>query len=325
MNRQFDIAEYGYFDSPRKTIYSPFHQELLVMGDYTVYRFSSLTLQKKPIQVADGNYFSDMDVNSDGHVLLLFRPKTIGASLARVILPNLFQIEYQLVVQPSLSSQWQFQKGVFAGLGKAVVAGELTPIPFEGEGFGMSSSSTSSQSIPQDSGSSSLSSSSSSIVSPNTIRLYVLDYKAKTSFYKEVRVNGAVVGLHYRKDINTVFGVTAGGTFFSLFMDFELDHRVEVDLLEELPVGAFATCSMISDQNVSQQAVAPQESVRVFVGSRPWSNDRWDSGEIASNKQSILYGGGDNLVPGQQYWVHISVKSRGQWSSPQIKPFIVPK
>ena len=68
-----------------------------------------------------------------------------------------------------------------------------------------------------------------------------------------------------------------------------------------------------------------QDKVRIFVGSRPGLNDRWDSGEIESTKTAALYGGGDNLVPGQKYWVSISIHLEGiGWSKPFQKEFIVP-
>jgi hypothetical protein len=39
-----------------------------------------------------------------------------------------------------------------------------------------------------------------------------------------------------------------------------------------------------------------------------------------------LYGGGDNLSPGQQYWVHVSVWTEEDgWASPQIQSFVIPK
>jgi hypothetical protein len=69
-----------------------------------------------------------------------------------------------------------------------------------------------------------------------------------------------------------------------------------------------------------------QTKARVFVGSRLWSNDRWDSGEINTNKTSIAYGGGDNLVAGQKYYVHVlSYNDAGGWSAPQIQEMVVPK
>ena len=68
-----------------------------------------------------------------------------------------------------------------------------------------------------------------------------------------------------------------------------------------------------------------QTKVRVFVGSRQWSNDRWDSGEMETSKTSILYGGGDNLEPGQKYWVNITTYHDGSgWSAPFEKEFVVP-
>ena len=71
--------------------------------------------------------------------------------------------------------------------------------------------------------------------------------------------------------------------------------------------------------------VPSQTAVRVFVGSAEGSSDRWDSGEVETTSQSMTYGGGDNLVPGEAYWLSVSVKDLvGGWSTPTSRQFVVP-
>jgi hypothetical protein len=71
-------------------------------------------------------------------------------------------------------------------------------------------------------------------------------------------------------------------------------------------------------------ATATQKKIRVYVGSWRGLNDRWDSGEIETTKTAILYGGGDNLVPGQEYWVTVMIWSEELgWSAPYERRFWV--
>lgn len=108
--------------------------------------------------------------------------------------------------------------------------------------------------------------------------------------------------------------------------------------LSEPPKINVAKNTTISIVSVADQLIRPvistdknydsfkQSKVRVFVGSKMWQNDRWDSGEIKSSKTSILYGGGNNLKPGYKYYVHILTfcKATG-WGNVQIKEFISPR
>jgi len=67
-----------------------------------------------------------------------------------------------------------------------------------------------------------------------------------------------------------------------------------------------------------------QKKIRVYVGSRRGLNDRWDSGEIETSLTSMIYGGGNNLVPGQEYWVSVMVYyDNVGWSTPHEKSFWV--
>jgi hypothetical protein len=318
----YDIVEYGFFDSPRKTVYSGFHHALLVMGNYTVYSFDPSTLVKKPIQAAEDNYFSDIAVSSNGNMLLLVSPKTVGNALARVFDRDLFHITFQLVIDSSTTTQWQFRKGVFIDSGKAVVAGELITIPYEPEGFGKSSSSSSSQSIFSSGNQSS--ELSGSLDSPNIVRFYVLDYVNQQSVTTDVQTKGNIISLSFEPRTKTVVAVTSSGDVLTMQTD-ALTYVVKNAGRISVVADSTITCATAFAQSIATSVVPEQEATRVYVGSKPWASDRWDSGEVVSSETSMLYGGGDNLKPGQKYWVHIMVKTNGQWSAPQIRSFIVPK
>lgn len=73
------------------------------------------------------------------------------------------------------------------------------------------------------------------------------------------------------------------------------------------------------------ESLFAQKKVRVFVGSSEGLNDRWDSGEVRTSSNEMLYGGGDNLEPGEAYWLTVAIQeSSGEWSEPFSKKFIVP-
>jgi hypothetical protein len=66
--------------------------------------------------------------------------------------------------------------------------------------------------------------------------------------------------------------------------------------------------------------------VRIFVGTDLYLNDKWDSGEIETELTSIYYGGGNNLTPGEKYYVNLQVYSEEYgWSEVQTQEWIMPK
>lgn len=80
------------------------------------------------------------------------------------------------------------------------------------------------------------------------------------------------------------------------------------------------TCMAVKDERV--KLLGNITKVRVFVGSQPYLNDKWDSGEIETSLTSMLYGGGNNLVSGETYYVNIQVYSSiNGWSQVQTKTF----
>jgi len=82
----------------------------------------------------------------------------------------------------------------------------------------------------------------------------------------------------------------------------------------------------VATKNYHMEEVENQNKVRVFVGSEPHYSDRWDSGIVETGLKSMYYGGGNNLVPGKKYYVHIQTHSdKNGWGELQIKEFVMVK
>jgi len=84
-----------------------------------------------------------------------------------------------------------------------------------------------------------------------------------------------------------------------------------------------ATCMAVRDDLFKN--VLNVSAIRVFVGSEEYLSDKWDSGVVETDKNSIYYGGGDNLTPGETYFVNIQVRDENGWSGVQTKEWIMPK
>lgn len=100
------------------------------------------------------------------------------------------------------------------------------------------------------------------------------------------------------------------------------NHTAKV--IHDMDIAASCSSKLFQIQQDDPE-LSVQRKARVYVGSKLWSNDRWDSGAITTTRQAMLYGGGDNLVPGQKYWVHVCVYTEDGWSSPQIQEFVMPR
>jgi hypothetical protein len=85
-----------------------------------------------------------------------------------------------------------------------------------------------------------------------------------------------------------------------------------------VPSSATNTESSDSEDSVSFDAV------RIYVGDGEGLSNRWDSGEIETDKSNIIYGGGNNLEPGQEYFTSISVRRNGEWSLFSPSSFVMP-
>ena len=126
------------------------------------------------------------------------------------------------------------------------------------------------------------------------------------------------IGVVYDIDNDLVVFVTRSG----LFGTFVLVYGAVNGLFE---TGA-TQLSAVSIGNDSIAQFKFQSKVRVFVGSQLYWSDKWDSGEVSTPLESMYYGAGNNLEPGEKYYAHIQVYSESQgWSELQINEFIMPK
>lgn len=102
-----------------------------------------------------------------------------------------------------------------------------------------------------------------------------------------------------------------------------------VGLPEKIPASSSGTSdstSSESGQSVLRKMTQAQvyESLQILVGDTEGQANRWDSGPIDTAKKQIVYGGGDNLEPGQRYFVAVRCKKDGIWTEYQSWPFIMP-
>ena len=133
--------------------------------------------------------------------------------------------------------------------------------------------------------------------------------------------DGTVVNMFLDENFGLVFAVFSSGDIAIVSQDESGTSTAAI--VGTIPGGVVAAGgSLISWIS----AVTPvQQRVRVFVGSSEGANDRWDSGEVETSVQEMLYGGGDNLSPGEAYWMSISVMDEaGGWSQPATRKFVVP-
>jgi hypothetical protein len=150
--------------------------------------------------------------------------------------------------------------------------------------------------------------------SDGTISLNMVDYLAGTSTTLIGGIVGGLAGLVYDDISKGTIAVAVNGDVMFLGDTFgrplgKLSGGVRF-VKGTLKATAFST--------------GAQTKVRICVGSRRGLSDRWDSGEVSTAKTEALYGGGDNLVPGQEYWVTVMVcyEATG-WSIPHERRFWV--
>ena len=103
---------------------------------------------------------------------------------------------------------------------------------------------------------------------------------------------------------------------------FDLDEKMYYGLFDSTLTDI--TCMAVRDDTVKD--FSNVSSVRLFVGSEEYLSDKWDSGVIKTIKTSMYYGGGDNLMRGETYFVSIQVyDAQHGWSSVQTKEWTMPR
>ena len=69
--------------------------------------------------------------------------------------------------------------------------------------------------------------------------------------------------------------------------------------------------------------IGSYDAVQIIVGDMPGGSNRWNSGIVGTNKKSLLYGGGNNLEPGQRYYVSVRVRRGLVWGTYSTSEFVM--
>jgi len=315
--KSYDITNYGLFDTPHKAVWSEYHQGLFVLGRHSV----SLMIDgsSRLIQASDIHSFVDLSVSDDGQVLLVLDQS------ARLLDPDLNRI-----IREVHSETMSFVTGVVVGPAQFLVGGIDSVAP-----SGSTSSSESTVSSPGYSSSTWLSgvSSSSSTTSSSsafTVRWYRFFVVGEETTSDTIQCIGHLISVLWQPGWDDALSIFSSGDVLSVNL---LNGARSSSSEEQVPtvklmknIGSGVSAAAAGPNLTTIGAGATQTRVRVYVGSQPWQADRWDSGAVATNKTAILYGGGDNLEPGQPYWVHIATyHPESGWSAPAIQRFLVPK
>ena len=314
------VTEYGVFDTPQNLNWSSYHNALFIQGNSVITTFLPQNAQKQNFFGSDTHIISDFDVSTDGLVLITMNPVADGHASVRILDRDLFTILIKTsepnVVLNGHSTVYQYVFGQFISKGKALLASELTTTIIEEPLLATSSSSSSISEVMAGTSSSSSNSSSLSIAQ-SQVRFSILDITSGTITSNDYELNGHLISLDYQMENDQSVGVTDTGEVIIV------DSSGVMTLLGY--VGDDVTSASLGKPLPSLSENGEQTAVRIYVGSRKGWSDRWDSGVIATSGTSVLYGGGDNLEPGQMYWVSIAVQRDGIWSLPQVKSFVVPK
>jgi hypothetical protein len=131
------------------------------------------------------------------------------------------------------------------------------------------------------------------------------------------KMTRSAVGIDYSSVSDWVLIVLQSG----LYMTFNLETMKASELLD---IGV-TDISTFCAKGVIIGGLEKQERARVWVGTAEGLNNMWDSGEITTDLTSIYYGGGNNLVAGEKYYLHIQIKGRRQdWGETQVTSFVMP-
>lgn len=126
-----------------------------------------------------------------------------------------------------------------------------------------------------------------------------------------------------------ITGISYDGFTNSVILSFYSGYVAAHDLTVRVFYGLYKSSLTDVMGNIASNDQIKQfddvSKVRVFVGSSQYLSDKWDSGVVETKLTSMYYGGGNNLQPGQKYYVHIQVYSEKYgWSEVQIKEFVMP-
>lgn len=140
----------------------------------------------------------------------------------------------------------------------------------------------------------------------------------QTTTTTTTKILDRAIGIEYNKYTEQVVVVLSNG----LMGVYDLADNSFNGLFDTGVANAY--CIGVKDKKVRK--FKGVSKVRVYVGSEPRLSDKWDSGVVETDLSSMYYGGGNNLVPGEKYYVNIQVYSNTYgWSEVQTKSFVMPK
>jgi hypothetical protein len=317
---EITITKAGLFSLPRKAIPLKGQDLVLVMGDFTVYTYDPSTGVATPIQASTTHKYIDIACSDRGEIMLLMEDVSGTEHMIKILDTDFFDLKARF-----MTSGLKPSKCTFSSEGNAVATSD-------------DRDTAESDSV--------------------TTLFHRINFDSGVMDTESLFTQGYTISMNYEEDEDQVFTVTSGGevwltpgtllTGTSAIEDVNVsssssdsassdsstmqtgDNSSSVSsgeagtvLLTELGYNVSATSEML---RTVEEGSDPQEKIRIFVGSRPWANDRWDSGEVTTSSTEWQYGGGDNLQKGQKYWVHImTYHASTGWSRPQIKEFVVPR
>ena len=318
MNENINITRHGLFSQPRKVIPSPRHDFMLVMGDHAIYSYSDEDGRINPIQGSTSHTFTDMAVSKRGELLLLMKDVDGDEHILKILDVDFFKVLAKFLTEGLIPAY-----GTFSADGNVVAVSDNRDVSDED-------------------------------VLTSLFHRVNFDLGVMTTESRQTL--GYVVGSHYDEGSNRVFSITSGGEVWVTSGSLSSGESVMGDVnlsssssQSDTSTGESSNSSAESESELefvtykvaelgfnitasagilktATEGASPQEKVRIFVGSQPWLNDRWDSGEVSTSVSEMQYGGGDNLEKGQKYWVHImTCHSDSGWSRPQIREFVVPR
>ena len=179
------------------------------------------------------------------------------------------------------------------------------------------------------------------------IKLFDLETGYQTTFSKETEavpvkiVALSVGGKQVAVLSDSTFLEWSSGEIVELTVPLTDDEQKAKDAGEESPIISIASNSILvkrsevgaqtgssSSSSSSSSASAPiaiECTVQIVVGDTNGGANRWDSGIVTTTKRTMLYGGGNNLEPGQQYFASIRcLTSSGRWTEYETLSFVVP-
>ena len=292
--KSISIKKFGVFAEPTEIKWSSFHNLFVVMGRQTLYTYNKETEEQKVIYSSDSNEFVNMDVSVEGYLVVAMKEILSGNYSVKLFAPNLFSLAHTMTAGGRTVRKVLFVSG---------------KIPL-----------VASDSAAVDPGNNAWAYTVFSLLQPygDEITWMPEEYSANG-----LGTMGHVVSITRDETSNVIFSITSGGEVWVLSGGETGVSSYSLTLGGNIGAGASIASGGLSHFLESN---APQEKLRVYVGSAEWRNDMWDSGEVESALSTIPYGGGDNLKPGHRYWVHImTYHSDSGWSSPQIKSFVMPK